>query len=116
METSNRNVAYAAKQTALTALGGRLRAARTSAGLTQQTVAERLGVSPQTVRNWETGRHEPTEQATEAPSLTVRHPIGTSQETDSGSFAPGTSITARTNTSRWNHTCSPTPETPQDSQ
>ena len=66
METSNRNVASAAKQTALTALGGRLRAARTSASLIQQTVAERLGVSPQTVRNWETGRHEPTEQATEA--------------------------------------------------
>lgn len=66
METGNRNVAFAAKRAALAALGERLRAARTSAGLTQKTVAEQLEVSSQTVRNWEAGRHEPTEQMTDA--------------------------------------------------
>lgn len=59
MEKSNRKVATAAKQAALTALGKRLHAARINAGLTQQWVSERLGVTPQSVRNWESGRSEP---------------------------------------------------------
>lgn len=59
MEKSNRKVATAAKQAALTALGKRLHTARINAGLTQQWVSERLGVTPQSVRNWESGRSEP---------------------------------------------------------
>ena len=62
MEKSNRKVATAAKQAALTALGKRLHAARINAGLTQQWVSERLGVTPQSVRNWESGRSEPAEE------------------------------------------------------
>ena len=65
MESSDRKVASDAKQTATTALGIRLRAARKNTGLTQQEVAERLKVSPQSVRNWEAGRHEPTRKAIE---------------------------------------------------
>ena len=63
METANRNVARTAKRNALTGLGTRLRAARENTGLTQQAVAERIGVSTQTLRNWEAGRHEPTQEA-----------------------------------------------------
>ena len=63
MEKNNRKVASAAKQAALTALGERLRAARINAGLTQQKVAERLEVTPQSVRNWEAGRSEPAVEA-----------------------------------------------------
>lgn len=37
----------------------KLRAARTAAALTQESVAEALGVSRQTVSNWETGRTYP---------------------------------------------------------
>ena len=62
MEKSNRKVATAAKQAALTALGKRLHTARINAGLTQQWVSERLGVTPQSVRNWESGRSEPAEE------------------------------------------------------
>ena len=62
MDTAIRNVASAARQNALTGLGTRLRAARENTGLTQQAVAERLEVSAQTVRNWEAGRHEPTQE------------------------------------------------------
>lgn len=63
MEKSNRKVSTAAKQAALAALGKRLHAARINAGLTQQKAAERLGVTPQSVRNWESGRSEPAEEA-----------------------------------------------------
>jgi SOS-response transcriptional repressor LexA len=42
------------------ALGQRLRVMRNNAQLTQEAVSEALHVSTQTVRNWETGRHEPT--------------------------------------------------------
>ena len=62
METATRSVASAAKQKALTGLGMRLRAARENTGLTQQEVAERIEVSTQSVRNWEAGRHEPTQE------------------------------------------------------
>ena len=43
-------------------LGGRLLAARESAGLSLNTAAERLGVAPLTLRNWECDRAEPTAQ------------------------------------------------------
>ena len=64
METATRNVASAAKPTALTGLGQRLRTAQENTQLTQQAVAERLNVTAQTVRNWEAGRHESTQEAT----------------------------------------------------
>ena len=65
MEKNNRKVASAARRAALTALGERLRAARTNAGLTQQRVAQHLKITAQTVRNWEGGRSEPTEHSME---------------------------------------------------
>ena len=37
-------------------IGQKLKSARTSAGLTQEEVAEALGVSRQTISNWENGR------------------------------------------------------------
>lgn len=40
-------------------IGGKLRAARTKAGMTQEQVAEALGVSRQTVSNWENSRTYP---------------------------------------------------------
>ena len=39
--------------------GGRLKALRTGKGLSQEEVAERLGVSPQSVSKWEHGRNNP---------------------------------------------------------
>ena len=54
-----RNVAAAAKHAALRAFGGRLQRARGKGSFTQETVADRLGVSTQTIRNWEAGRTEP---------------------------------------------------------
>jgi transcriptional regulator with XRE-family HTH domain len=38
----------------------RLRSARRELGLTQRRMAERLGVDPSTVRDWEAGNHQPT--------------------------------------------------------
>lgn len=99
METSNRNVASAAKRAALRALGGRLRAARISAGLTQQAVAARVKVSPQTVRNWEVGRHEPTEQVTD--TLVSMYGIPSERlKRQTPGFGPGDLLTDRTNSSR----------------
>ena len=46
-------------QSALWPLGRRLQNARREAGLTQRVVADALEVTPQTIRNWEAGRHEP---------------------------------------------------------
>lgn len=37
-----------------------LKAARTNAGYTQQEAAEKLGVTPDTVGNWERGKSYPT--------------------------------------------------------
>ncbi len=45
---------------ALKILGVKLKEARVSADYKQQEVATKLGVSYQTVSNWEAGRHEPT--------------------------------------------------------
>ena len=60
---SKRRLAAGAKTTLLRRLGKRLRLARNNSGLTQSDVAERLGTTAQTVRNWETGRHEPSPNA-----------------------------------------------------
>lgn len=40
-------------------LGEHLRAQRLDRGLMQREVARTLGVDPETLRNWETGKHEP---------------------------------------------------------
>jgi transcriptional regulator with XRE-family HTH domain len=40
-------------------LGQRMQKLRENAGLTQRKLAERLGVTVQTVSNWETGYREP---------------------------------------------------------
>ena len=59
-EEDRRGIASNAKGAALFRLGTRLKKARQSLGLTQGEVAGQTGVTAQTVRNWETGRHEPT--------------------------------------------------------
>jgi DNA-binding transcriptional regulator YiaG len=41
----------------------RFAAARRELGLTQRVMTERLGVDPCTLRDWENGRHQPTEQS-----------------------------------------------------
>ena len=59
MEDDKRSIGAGAKRQALVRLGVRLRLARTRSGLTQINVAQELGTTAQTVRNWETGKHEP---------------------------------------------------------
>ena len=66
MDKSPNNFASAARHSALRNLGCRLRNARQNTGLTQQEVATRLNVSTQTIRNWESGRYEPTRESTDA--------------------------------------------------
>ena len=61
MTQSRHNIGSAARRMALRAFGMRLRSARRDAGLTQEAVAEIVNVSTQTVRNWEAGRTEPSE-------------------------------------------------------
>jgi transcriptional regulator with XRE-family HTH domain len=46
-------------------LPGRVRAARLRLGLTQEQVAARTGLDPQTVRNVETGRHRPSRRTSQ---------------------------------------------------
>ena len=55
-------VAAAGARVALRSFGLELRNARIPAGLRQEDVATELGVSTQTVRNWESGRVEPSEE------------------------------------------------------
>ncbi len=55
-------VAAAGARVALRSFGLELRHARIPAGLRQEDVAAELGVSTQTVRNWESGRVEPSEE------------------------------------------------------
>ena len=59
----------AARQTALAVLGSRLRAARMQSGFTQAEVAHNLEVSTQSVRNWEAGRTEPSEERVQRMSV-----------------------------------------------
>lgn len=42
-----------------------LKAARVNAGYTQAEVAEKIGVAPSTVRNWESGKTFPKQPAIE---------------------------------------------------
>ena len=75
MQTYKRPIASAARQTALTTLGKKLRKARRNMRLTQQAVGDHLGVTAQTIRNWETGRNEPNSQAIASlASLYQLHP------------------------------------------
>ena len=63
MEETRRYVGAEAKRIALIRLGQRLRNARLNVRKTQSIVAEILGTSTQTVRNWEAGRNEPSSWA-----------------------------------------------------
>ena len=63
MEEEKRSIAASAKRAVLRRLGNRLRQARERCRMTQVRVAEILEVTPQTVRNWETGRSEPPDSA-----------------------------------------------------
>ena len=75
MDNHNRPIASAAKHAALTTLGKTLRQARQQAGYTQLAAGEHLGVTGQTVRNWETGRNEPAQPALDSlASLYGLHP------------------------------------------
>ena len=73
-----------AKEQALKAFGARLRQLRVAAGLRQQSVAETLDVSDQTVRNWEAGRNEPGPSYKQRIADLYRVPIDplVGQETD----------------------------------
>lgn len=62
-DESIRPIGPGAKRDALSRLGVRLRRARRNSGLTQNDVAERVGTSTQTLRNWEAGRYEPPPKA-----------------------------------------------------
>ena len=66
MEEDKRRIGAGGKRTALLHLGRRLREARRHSRRTQIDVAQELGTSPQTVRNWEAGRHEPPPSAIKA--------------------------------------------------
>ena len=56
---NKRNLVAGAKTVLLARLGRRL-SPRKNSGLTQYDVAQHVGTIAQTVRNWETGRHEPS--------------------------------------------------------
>ncbi len=56
------SVAAAGARVALKAFGLELRTARVDAGLLQDDAAGELNVSTQTIRNWESGRSEPSEE------------------------------------------------------
>ena len=58
-----RTIVAGAKRAVLVRLGNRLKRTRARAGLTQSAIAQELGVTAQTVRNWEAGRHEPPPEA-----------------------------------------------------
>lgn len=61
-DEDRRSLKAGAKTAVLVQLGHRLRRARMRSRLTQNDVAENLGVTAQTVRNWESGKHEPPPQ------------------------------------------------------
>jgi putative transcriptional regulator len=48
--------------------------ARASVGLSQQEFAQRLGVSPRTLQDWEQGLREPTGAARTLLKVAVKHP------------------------------------------
>ena len=42
---------------------GRLATARKRLGQSQRRMAEKLGIDPATIKNWEAGLHQPTEKS-----------------------------------------------------
>ena len=75
MQPRRRPITSVARQTALTYLGKKLRKARRNMRLTQQAVSVHIGVTAQTIRNWETGRNEPSSKAfASLASLYLLHP------------------------------------------
>ena len=50
-------------------LGKRIMALRKAAGMTQEQVAERLGVSPQAVSKWECGRSRRYHDTPHSPAI-----------------------------------------------
>ncbi len=75
MGKEDRTIASTAKHAALSMLGRKLRDTRRQAGLTQREVGAHLGVTGQTVRNWETGRNEPSKESLDSlASLFNIHP------------------------------------------
>ena len=63
--TYNRLLTNSAKRTGLRKFGDRARTARIAAELNQEAVADALGISVQSVRNWEAGRTEPNDASKE---------------------------------------------------
>ena len=57
------SVAAGARKITLSLLGSRLRLSRVTSRLTQNDVANQLGITPQTLRNWESGKYEPPPSA-----------------------------------------------------
>ena len=62
MASSSRTGNGAPVPPAMRTMGRKLQDARRDAGLTQQDAARNLEVTPQTLRNWEAGNHEPNDQ------------------------------------------------------
>ena len=50
-------------------LGERLRKAREEAGLTRREVSDRLGVTEETIRAWETDEDSPGPRVAQAPAI-----------------------------------------------
>lgn len=88
MDKHNRPIASAAKHAALTNLGKKLRKARQQAGYTQQAAGDHIGVTGQTVRNWETGRNEPPQPA--LGSLASLYGLDTEELKTDNSVSPTT--------------------------
>ena len=57
----------------MTSLGERLRDARTRANLTQQQLADAVGIDPTLVSHFEAGRREPSEEQTEKLRTAIRN-------------------------------------------
>ena len=56
-------------------LGGRIEKARLAQGLTRSQLARRVGVLPQTLKNWETDRSEPRVNKMQLMAATLRVPF-----------------------------------------
>lgn len=77
--------------TARVSLGDDLRQARERLGLTQTALAEKVGVSPESISNWERGRHVPKNRLARLRSILKidepRHDYGPS-EIDTANIDP----------------------------
>ena len=104
MGNKARTLTNAARQTALAALGARLRAARIRAGFKQEEVARNLEVSTQSVRNWEAGRTEPVAERVQRMSVLYDAPAEEFQwealEPKIGTLSPETFNRVKVNPSK----------------